>query len=1340
MKNDFGEKKREGVKPTWTMIPIQWLDRKKTTVTKIFHLSDIHIRLYQRLHEYEEVFEHLYDLLAEEKTQLVHGRDEGVVVVTGDLLHNKNELSPECIATTQNFLRRLVQCFPVLLIAGNHDALLNNKSRMDSITAILGSVKTDGLWYLRDSGFYGYRNLVFGVSSLLDGEFMEISRLDPSERQEGQTLVALYHGGVGRFSTNMGFSMEGHIGVSRFDGYDLTLLGDIHLYQYLNADKTMAYPGSLISQNFTETDENHGFLVWTVATRQSALQLVPNRYAYCDAFQEDEHHLLFREHRYDLREESDLAILSEKVPDRGRMNLCVLQKESTVAQIRMKSHLQSLFPDLHIQEKIPLPIKPSATTTTTTTTTTIHEESSSELDPTRLLEEYLRTVEGMGDEERDTLMTQLIGSMSQEEKQTTNRVSMSGSSWQILRLEFSHMFGYGPDNVVDFTQMPAHETVGVFGENSAGKSSLIEILCFLLYGKITRYKHGATVPREVIHFHETQSSGRLLFRVHGTIMEIYKTMTLSIKTQKIQVEEKLYRHSETGDKVDLSEEHRGKTDKIIEGLIGKMDEFLFTTVFLQQNEESFRGLLPSKRKEFLFSLLNLQRFELLFTKTSEDVRFLKRDCDREEKELRSLTTPHDLSVQQQTCQDRLTTVQKSLVEQKAIIQKLHLSYKTLLQEKKPLEETTSKVRTKQERARAFRDLEQESDQIEKEYGEREQKWYLAWSRLSWEEEVSPTTTERERMESRRTQLWTSLDGLFTQRVTVQQIDASTRNLLRSSCLDGLPLSLQDLVPTEKHLEQDGEDIIQDYQRWRTERTNLDTRVASSSSPSSLESRRERQQELQTKKEACYYQLNEQAYESSPYAGYSLKKLVLLRAKLVAPPAEEWEEQKVKVARVRSAWNENILRQQQWKEKLQTTQHVLEGLRFQDDCEACRTNKKQADLAKEPHRQIRRIQKAQQQLLASLSLHSEEEWTLYQSQHDDRMEKERLIQEVEGLLSNRRLRLEIQQLDKEWTELQKQEDQEKDQSRCLALYDEAWERLHSFEISRQQASFLNEHVDREIKDVRDQIHDLDTALSALHQFHLLRGQRESIVHRREDMVREQELFKRQETIREKNIQIDQELLILETQTREKEETTLQLAREESRLLQELLHLKTRLQERLHKETVFTQHKTSLLQNQRLLSIVGQNGFPMYLLDRYVPYVEKEINRLTQPFLRGKQVVFRNDKKKEVMSIYLGMHHPGQNSETVFMGGMEGFIVDAALKIIFSQMTLQPRCDLFMIDEGISVMDKETMDHLDEFFQFLDGFFPHVLIISHLREAREFVSHSIQVTKDPQTDRSNLVFSM
>ena len=58
----------------------------------------------------------------------------------------------------------------------------------------------------------------------------------------------------------------------------MVLLGDVHKHQYLKPH--IAYSGSFIQQNFGESLDNHGVLVWDIKTRKSTFYEIKNRYGF----------------------------------------------------------------------------------------------------------------------------------------------------------------------------------------------------------------------------------------------------------------------------------------------------------------------------------------------------------------------------------------------------------------------------------------------------------------------------------------------------------------------------------------------------------------------------------------------------------------------------------------------------------------------------------------------------------------------------------------------------------------------------------------------------------------------------------------------------------------------------------------------------------------------------------------------------------------------------------------------------------------------------------------------------------------------------------------------------
>ena len=53
-----------------------------------------------------------------------------------------------------------------------------------------------------------------------------------------------------------------------------------------------------------------------------------------------------------------------------------------------------------------------------------------------------------------------------------------------IKLDFSNMFCYGPDNEIDFQKL--NGIVGLFAPNHSGKSSIVDIILFTLFDRCSR--------------------------------------------------------------------------------------------------------------------------------------------------------------------------------------------------------------------------------------------------------------------------------------------------------------------------------------------------------------------------------------------------------------------------------------------------------------------------------------------------------------------------------------------------------------------------------------------------------------------------------------------------------------------------------------------------------------------------------------------------------------------------------------------------------------------------------------------------------------------------------------
>lgn len=201
-------------------------------IKKIVHLADIHIRT-MRLHdEYKEVFVTLLGQVTELLKD--YERDEIRIVIAGDLVHQKIVISNEQLLLGTWFLRKLEEIAPLIIIAGNHDLLENNKDRMDSITPMVQFLPDANINYFKESKCYLDGNVVWCVYSIFEEN--ERPDIESARLQFGddKTYIGLFHGPLIGSSTDIGYVIDHGYNLEIFNGCDIVMCGDIHKRATLN--------------------------------------------------------------------------------------------------------------------------------------------------------------------------------------------------------------------------------------------------------------------------------------------------------------------------------------------------------------------------------------------------------------------------------------------------------------------------------------------------------------------------------------------------------------------------------------------------------------------------------------------------------------------------------------------------------------------------------------------------------------------------------------------------------------------------------------------------------------------------------------------------------------------------------------------------------------------------------------------------------------------------------------------------------------------------------------------------------------------------------------------------
>ncbi len=224
-------------------------------IKKIVHFSDLHIRLFKD----HDLYKSILEVAIEQWREIEPDR----IVFTGDLVHSKNQITPELIEMVRWVLTECSYIAPTIIIPGNHDAVINNLDRLDTLTPIINSMNNKNIVYYKDRGVYEDENVSWCVYSQFQGN------VPPDLNVATGVKIGLFHGPISGLKTDLGFDFGDHAyDIDKFDGLDLVLCGDIHKRATFNIPngKRGVMIGSTVQQNFGENINNHGYGIYDIET------------------------------------------------------------------------------------------------------------------------------------------------------------------------------------------------------------------------------------------------------------------------------------------------------------------------------------------------------------------------------------------------------------------------------------------------------------------------------------------------------------------------------------------------------------------------------------------------------------------------------------------------------------------------------------------------------------------------------------------------------------------------------------------------------------------------------------------------------------------------------------------------------------------------------------------------------------------------------------------------------------------------------------------------------------------------------------------------------------------
>ena len=358
-----------------------------------------------------------------------------------------------------------------------------------------------------------------------------------------------------------------------------------------NANKpVVVYSGSMIQQNHGEKPFGHGYVLWDLKDRKHTHKEVHNDYGY---------------YTIEVRDGKCVSDLS-KLPKKARLRVKVYNTTATetkeiIAEIRKQTSIS----DLNV-----------------TRCDAISEAKKFDRDnkfdfgdislvqvQNDLIEDYLRRNFVVDD---DQVKTALDINKEINDKLVVKEV-LRNCIWKPKKFEFGNMFSYGDENVIDFSNMKS--VMGLFASNASGKSSVMSALSFCLFDKCDRAFKAA-------HVLNTQTDSfycKLNFEIGGVNYYIERTASTK-KNGDVTVVVDFWKLDEDGQTISLNGEQRSGTNAVIRDHVGSYEDFVLTTLSLQNNNAIFIDKSQSERKDLLAQFMGIDTFDQLHTTASEDIK------------------------------------------------------------------------------------------------------------------------------------------------------------------------------------------------------------------------------------------------------------------------------------------------------------------------------------------------------------------------------------------------------------------------------------------------------------------------------------------------------------------------------------------------------------------------------------------------------------------------------------------------------------------------------------------------------------------------------------------------
>lgn len=630
---------------------VKHININNQTITHIIHIADLHIRTGNKERARITEYRHVFDKFITEVSSLPCVNDgSAMMVVCGDIFHDKGKIESEGAILAYEFFGRLMDLLPVVVIAGNHDLRQNDPDYTDMVTMLAAPfINADAkasrkhpMIYLKETGAYQFCNVGVGVVAIGDtlrefntaGIVDELPPfVDPSTMVNSDCRVALFHGTINRSKMQNGREIGNEKGypIEWFKGYDIVALGDNHKQQLNTCESgcTWGYPGSLVQQDYGEPLFGHGYILWDIKKKTGELRHINNEYGAVT--------VVGKRVRVDLHDYRDMqdALHEPWFPKRAKVRI-VARPSDTVSETSVLADMREAG------------IEPSRTNVVTSIgkSTFDIENNNNETEIGSQLDQLLRFNDptlwcefvdavsmGVADwlhKPRSMLIpyTDALPKALREKIEKRNgdiikyiedyENARGGATRSRHRIALKHMawsyiMCYGAGNHFDFESLDGNVCL-LNGQNACGKSSFLDAICIGLYGEPTSCRidqnatalSGGFVHRQKPVTNRDQAEVRIILSVDDVQYEIRRSFAAREKENEIKKQALICTvHRLDGADMHLVADGTTTVKDWVESRLGSKEELLMGVMLSQFDVVSFVDRSAEEQRQYLEKALSI---------------------------------------------------------------------------------------------------------------------------------------------------------------------------------------------------------------------------------------------------------------------------------------------------------------------------------------------------------------------------------------------------------------------------------------------------------------------------------------------------------------------------------------------------------------------------------------------------------------------------------------------------------------------------------------------------------------------------------------------------------------